>query len=382
MAKKSKKTKAKKTKKAKKKVVSQAQEEGRAASRSQEENGEEEIRQEDARSRKPKAKAKKKAAPKKAAAPKPAPMMAPKPAAEPPAWRRKPAMPPGRAAEVRRQNSQAAPRKRRTAVNAQTVKPRFEVARRRARRRLQAAAAATKTTRGLVRKNRPRAGAKPRQQREQNPPPQKAKPRPNKLAKRTSVKPDQRTRVAKAATPHRRRARVAARPRGVEACRRRPRVKASPSTAASGPRYDEILTRAGARFLADLHRKFDARARAAAGRARRAAEALRRRRTAGFPAARRESDPRRRDWTRRADPGRSAGPARRDHRAGRPQDGHQCAQFGRQRLHGGFRGRQFADLGEQHRRPDQPEGPLGRQDRLHRSGQRGKPYKLGENRRC
>ena len=137
---------------------------------------------------------------------------------------------------------------------------------------------------------------------------------------------------------------------------------------AMGPRYAEVLTPAALRFLADLHREFEARARAAARGARRAAAALRRGRTAGFP-SRHQSDPRRPGLARRADPARPAGPPRRDHRAGRPQDDRQCAQFRRQRLHGGFRGRQFADLGQQYRGPDQPEGPLGRQARLHRSGE-------------
>ena len=76
------------------------------------------------------------------------------------------------------------------------------------------------------------------------------------------------------------------------------------------------------------------------------------------------------DWTVGADPRRSARPPRRDHRPGRPQDDHQRAQFRRQGLHGRFRGRHLADLGEQYRGPDQPQGPLGRQDRLHRSDNR------------
>ena len=49
-----------------------------------------------------------------------------------------------------------------------------------------------------------------------------------------------------------------------------------------------------------------------------------------------------------------SGSPRRDHRSGRPQDDHQRAQLGRQRLHGRLRGRQHADLGQQHPGPDQP----------------------------
>ena len=47
----------------------------------------------------------------------------------------------------------------------------------------------------------------------------------------------------------------------------------------------------------------------------------------------------------RARPPRSQRPARRDHRADRPQDGHQRAQLGRARLHGRLRGLQLAHLG-------------------------------------
>ena len=56
-------------------------------------------------------------------------------------------------------------------------------------------------------------------------------------------------------------------------------------------------------------------------------------------------DPRRR-LEGRADPGRPARPPRRDHRPGRPQDDRQRAEFRRQGLHGRFRGRHLADLGE------------------------------------
>ena len=48
---------------------------------------------------------------------------------------------------------------------------------------------------------------------------------------------------------------------------------------------------------------------------------------------------------RRAGPGGAAGPPRRDHRPGRPQDGDQRAQLGREDVHGRLRGRELADLG-------------------------------------
>ena len=47
-------------------------------------------------------------------------------------------------------------------------------------------------------------------------------------------------------------------------------------------------------------------------------------------------------------------PPRRDHRAGRPQDGHQRAQLRGEGVHGGLRGRQHAHLGQPHPGPDQP----------------------------
>ncbi len=60
------------------------------------------------------------------------------------------------------------------------------------------------------------------------------------------------------------------------------------------------------------------------------------------------------DWTCAPVPAGHRGSPRRDHRSGRPQDDHQRAQFRRERLHGGLRGRQHADLGQQHPGPDQP----------------------------
>jgi malate synthase len=45
------------------------------------------------------------------------------------------------------------------------------------------------------------------------------------------------------------------------------------------------------------------------------------------------------DWRVGPDPGRAAGPSRRDHRPGRPQDDHQRAELRRQGVHGRLRGR-------------------------------------------
>ena len=56
------------------------------------------------------------------------------------------------------------------------------------------------------------------------------------------------------------------------------------------------------------------------------------------------------DWTVAPIPEGSDGPARGDHRPGGPQDGHQRAELRRERLHGGFRGLEFAHLAEQYRR--------------------------------
>ncbi len=56
----------------------------------------------------------------------------------------------------------------------------------------------------------------------------------------------------------------------------------------------------------------------------------------------------------RSGAGRHPRPARRDHRARRPQDDHQRAQLGRQRVHGGLRGCEHAALGQQHPGPAQP----------------------------
>ena len=119
-----------------------------------------------------------------------------------------------------------------------------------------------------------------------------------------------------------------------------------------GPRYEEILNEASAAFLADLHRRFNPHRLQLLKRREERQAALRRRRAARLP-ARDQAHPRRR-LEGRADPGGPPRPPRRDHRPGRPQDDHQRAQLRRQGVHGRFRGRDFADLGQPGRGPDQP----------------------------
>ena len=63
-------------------------------------------------------------------------------------------------------------------------------------------------------------------------------------------------------------------------------------------------------------------------------------------------------------PGRPPRPARGDHGAGRPQDDHQRAELGRQRLHGGFRRLELAHLGERGRGAAPPERRRGREHPL------------------
>ena len=116
----------------------------------------------------------------------------------------------------------------------------------------------------------------------------------------------------------------------------------------------DVLTDEARSFLDDLQRTFGARRVELLARRAGAARAPPCRRAAGLP-ARDGGDPRRR-LARCADAGRDRRPARRDHRAGRPQDGDQRPQLGRARVHGGLRGLQLADLGQLHRRAAQPHG--------------------------
>ena len=80
----------------------------------------------------------------------------------------------------------------------------------------------------------------------------------------------------------------------------------------------------------------------------------------------------------RADPGRPDGPAGRDHRADRPQDGDQRAQFGRAGVHGRFRGRDLADLGQSGRGPGQSATIIGAATSPIDDPATGKHYALGD----
>ena len=117
------------------------------------------------------------------------------------------------------------------------------------------------------------------------------------------------------------------------------------------PAHAAILTPDALRFIAGLQREFNAR--------RHILLAQRRERQARFDAGQlpdflhgTEADPRAR-LACRAAAGRPARPPRRNHRAGRSQDGHQRAQFRRELFHGRLRGLPFAHLGRHARRPDQ-----------------------------
>ena len=127
----------------------------------------------------------------------------------------------------------------------------------------------------------------------------------------------------------------------------RPRHRRSP--AAVTPEFAEILTPEAMALAAKLQRAFGGRrADLLARRAKRQA-GIRSRDAARFPAGD-ARDPRGR-LDLRADPCRHRRPPRRDHGTGRPQDGHQRAQLRRERVHGGFRGREHAAVGQQ------PAGP-------------------------
>ena len=70
----------------------------------------------------------------------------------------------------------------------------------------------------------------------------------------------------------------------------------------------------------------------------------------------------------RAGAARPAGPARGDHRPGRPQDGHQRAELGRARVHGRLRGLALADVGQRGGGPGQPQRRDRGHDRVHGRG--------------
>src|SRR5437773_2698616 len=116
-----------------------------------------------------------------------------------------------------------------------------------------------------------------------------------------------------------------------------------------------------------------ARAPRAAGAPPRAPARDRRRPVAGLPA--RDAPYQRPRLDGRADPPRPARPPRRDYRPGRAQDDDQRAQLGRQRVHGGLRGRERPHVGEQRARPAEPARRGGRHDRVHE--RRGKALRPG-----
>ena len=91
----------------------------------------------------------------------------------------------------------------------------------------------------------------------------------------------------------------------------------------------------------------------AARRAARAGAAAARRRAARLPAG--DAGRPRGRLAGRAGAGRAPGPPRRDHRPGRPEDGDQRAQLGREDVHGRLRGLELAHLAELHRGPGQPD---------------------------
>ena len=118
------------------------------------------------------------------------------------------------------------------------------------------------------------------------------------------------------------------------------------------PGFESILTREALEFVAELARKFGPRVKdLLARREARQTEID----AGGLPDFLPETRAiRERDWQVDVDPGRPAGPARRDHRPDRPQDDHQRAQLGREGLHGRLRGLDDADLGQRRAGPDQP----------------------------
>ncbi len=135
------------------------------------------------------------------------------------------------------------------------------------------------------------------------------------------------------------------------------------------PEYARILSAEAVAFAARLQRAF--------GRRREELLTLRATRQKAFDAGsaarlsrRNPGDPRGKLGLC-ADSRRHSGSPRRDHRPGRPQDDHQRAQFGRERVHGRFRGRQHAELGQQYPGPAQPPRCDPARDRLRHARRQG-----------
>ena len=143
---------------------------------------------------------------------------------------------------------------------------------------------------------------------------------------------------------------------------------------------EEILSREALDFVAELHGRFGARRHELlAARRERAAE-LARGGTLDFLPETREI--REGDWPVAAPPRGLPRPARRDHRADRPQARHQRAQLGRARLHGRLRGRELAHLGQPGRRARQPRRRDRGHDRVHELRGQGVPRSPTRSPRC
>ena len=131
-----------------------------------------------------------------------------------------------------------------------------------------------------------------------------------------------------------------------------------------GPQYDEILTPEALRFVASLQRTFGARREELLARR---VEAQKKIDSGVLPDFLPETEEiRKGDWKVAAIPHGARGPARRDHRTGREEDGHQRPQLGGERLPRRLRGRELAHLGELRRGAAQPPRRHRRDDRLPR----------------
>ena len=134
-----------------------------------------------------------------------------------------------------------------------------------------------------------------------------------------------------------------------------------------------MLTAPALAFVEDLTRRFSGRIDELLARRRAVQAQLRCRRAPGLPG--RDGSRANRRLESRADPGRSAGSPRRDHRSGRSQDDHQRAQLRRAGVHGRLRGRHLADVGQPRQRPEQPDRRRPADDHL-RVAETGKRYAL------
>ncbi len=116
--------------------------------------------------------------------------------------------------------------------------------------------------------------------------------------------------------------------------------------------YEDILTPGRPRLPGQVASAGGTKAPAAASCPRQRQARYDGRRAAGFPGGH-QGDPRI-ELDGGADPGRSAGPPRGDHRPGRAQDDHQRAELRREGVHGRLRRFIRAELRQSARRPDQP----------------------------